>query len=201
MKATPVRFGKLYGKSATDSAGKRVLGPKRMEALKKEAANYNRRIKRRIKKYYGDVNWENANAYIKHNKGVLINLIVSNIKSVKDYKAWMRFLARDKSKDYKIEVRDKKRNRMNDMIEIGYDADPELLSPLFDVINNMSTDEIMRWEVTYKDLMRETFRHYNLHDRLTKDENWLDDMDTLIASIKDITGKDIPSVREMLGIE
>lgn len=207
MPAEIIRFGKIVGKpEVKDANGKLVIGPKRMAELKRLGRNYERRVKNRVRKYFGEVTIDNVNKLMRaegrsNGNGMLYMtyIDVNNIKSVKAYNKLVKALTRDKSPDYKTELKVARREWMKDMISNAYDFDINDFPALRDVIDKMSADDILRWQTRYPKLVRDIGYHYEYGDRRVIDRNWLEEMNAIIASINDITGAQIPSMETMIG--
>ena len=200
--STPVRFGKLVGKNtAVNKGGQPIIGKKRMEALKKASANYNRRAKRKLQKYFGEVSWEAANKYRRAEGRLVTDVDISSIKTVKDYNAMIKWLNRDKTKAYKAEKTADRRDWMSTMLQVGYEMNPEDFPELFDLIEHMSGDQILLWQLSYPQLVKDSFRHYKTRDRATRDSQWIGEMQQILDSITEVTGVQLPSARAALGLE
>lgn len=200
-KPIPVKFAKIAGESPKDKTGRKVIGEKRMKTLQRAARNYDRRLKYRIKKYYGDVNWDNVRALRRaEDRNYITDIDLSKVTNIKRYNALLRELNRDLTKPYKVEMTNKRRDWMMAMAENGYYVDLTQFPELYDAIMHMSADDVLRWETIYSDLVKDIGYHYKVHDMATHDELWMDELDKFISSVAAITGKKLPSARVSLGL-
>lgn len=198
----PVKFAKITGESPRDKTGRKVIGEKRMKTLQKAAKNYNRRLKYRIKKYYGETNWDNVRALRRaEDRNYITDIDLSKVTNIKRYNALLKELNKDLTKPYKAEMTNKRRDWMMAMAENGYYVDLTQFPELYDAIMHMSADDVLRWETIYSDLVKDIGYHYKIHDMATHDELWMDELDKFIASVAAITGKKLPSARVSLGLE
>lgn len=195
-----VKFTKvavLRGTSAKDTKGRNILGPKREKELSRAMTNYNRRMIRRIKKYYGEVTGETIAKYARMigEETVVFSLDRGEIKSVKGYNAVMKFLNRDKSKEYKDKLTTDRRAWLTKTLEHAYDMDPASYPEIFQAINSMSADKILQWATQNPEFVKKLFYQYEEVWDTETHNRWVRTVNELIDTLQPYTTVAIPYVQ------
>ena len=186
----------IRGESAVNAKGQRVLGPKREAELQKAMKNYERRTKAKIKKYYGEVTPESIDKYrrMMKDRTVIVSFDREQIKNVKAYNTLIKFLNRDKTKEFKAELTKDRREWLTKTLEVAYNLSPEENPELFDTINSMSADQILAWATQNPQFVAKLFYHYEeVWDSETHND-WVEIVNELIDTLQPYTKSAIPKV-------
>ena len=186
----------IRGESAVNAKGQRVLGPKREAELQKAMKNYERRTKAKIKKFYGEVTPETIDKYrrMMKDRTVIVSFDREQIKNVKAYNTLIKFLNRDKTKEFKAELTKDRREWLTKTLEVAYDLSPEENPELFDTINSMSADQILAWATQNPQFVAKLFYHYEeVWDSETRND-WVEIVNELIDTLQPYTKSAIPKV-------
>ena len=186
----------IRGESAVNAKGQRVLGPKREAELQKAMKNYERRTKAKIKKFYGEVTPESIDKYrrMMKDRTVIVSFDREQIKNVKAYNTLIKFLNRDKTKEFKAELTKDRREWLTKTLEVAYDLSPEENPELFDTINSMTADQILAWATQNPQFVAKLFYHYEeVWDSETHND-WVEIVNELIDTLQPYTKSAIPKV-------
>lgn len=186
----------IRGESAVNSKGQRILGPKREAELQKAMKNYERRTKAKIKKFYGEVTPESIEKYrrMMKDRTVIVSFDREQIKNVKAYNTLIKFLNRDKTKEFKAELTKDRREWLTKTLEVAYDLSPEKNPELFNTINSMTADQILAWATQNPQFVAKLFYHYEeVWDSETHND-WVKIVNELIDTLQPYTKTAIPKV-------
>ena len=186
----------IRGESAVNAKGQKVLGPKREAELQKAMKNYERRTKAKIKKFYGEVTPESIDKYrrMMKDRTVIVSFDREQIKNVKAYNTLIKFLNRDKTKEFKAELTKDRREWLTKTLEVAYDLTPEENPELFDTINSMTADQILAWATQNPQFVAKLFYHYEeVWDSETHND-WVEIVNELIDTLQPYTKSAIPKV-------
>ena len=186
----------IRGESAVNAKGQRVLGPKREAELQKAMKNYERRTKAKIKKYYGEVAPESIDKYrrMMKDRTVIVSFDREQIKNVKAYNTLIKFLNRDKTREFKAELTKDRREWLTKTLEVAYNLSPEENPELFDTINSMTADQILAWATQNPQFVGKLFYHYEeVWDSETHND-WVEIVNELIDTLQPYTKSAIPKV-------
>ena len=186
----------IRGESAVNAKGQKVLGPKREAELQKAMKNYERRTKAKIRKYYGEVTPESIDKYrrMMKDRTVIVSFDREQIKNVKAYNTLIKFLNRDKTKEFKAELTKDRREWLTKTLEVAYNLSPEENPELFDTINSMSADQILAWSTQNPQFVAKLFYHYEeVWDSETHND-WVEIVNELIDTLQPYTKSAIPKV-------
>ena len=186
----------IRGESAVNSKGQRVLGPKREAELQKAMKNYERRTKAKIKKFYGEVTPESIEKYrrMMKDRTVIVSFDREQIKNVKAYNTLIKFLNRDKTKEFKAELTKDRREWLTKTLEVAYDLSPEKNPELFDTINSMTADQILAWATQNPQFVAKLFYHYEEQWDSETHNDWVEIVNELIDTLQPYTKSAIPKV-------
>ena len=186
----------IRGESAVNSKGQRVLGPKREAELQKAMKNYERRTKAKIRKFYGEVTPESVEKYrrMMKDRTVIVSFDREQIKNVKAYNTLIKFLNRDKTKEFKAELTKDRREWLTKTLEVAYDLSPEEIPELFDAINSMTADQILAWATQNPQFVAKLFYHYEEQWDSETHNEWVEIVNELIDTIQPYTKSAIPKV-------
>ena len=186
----------IRGESAVNAKGQKVLGPKREAELQKAMKNYERRTKAKIKKYYGEVTPESIDKYrrMMKDRTVIVSFDREQIKNVKAYNTLIKFLNRDKTKEFKAELTKDRREWLTKTLEVAYDLSPEENPELFDTINSMTADQILAWATQNPQFVAKLFYHYEEQWDSETHNDWVKIVNELIDTLQPYTKSAIPKV-------
>ena len=186
----------IRGESAVNAKGQRVLGPKREAELQKAMKNYERRTKAKIKKFYGEVTPETIDKYrrMMKDRTVIVSFDREQIKNVKAYNTLIKFLNRDKTKEFKAELTKDRREWLTKTLEVAYDLSPEENPELFDTINSMTADQILAWATQNPQFVAKLFYHYEEQWDSETHNDWVEIVNELIDTLQPYTKSAIPKV-------
>ena len=186
----------IRGESAVNAKGQKVLGPKREAELQKAMKNYERRTKAKIKKYYGEVTPESIDKYrrMMKDRTVIVSFDREQIKNVKAYNTLIKFLNRDKTKEFKAELTKDRREWLTKTLEVAYDLSPEENPELFDTINSMTADQILAWATQNPQFVAKLFYHYEEQWDSETHNDWVEIVNELIDTLQPYTKSAIPKV-------
>lgn len=186
----------IRGESAVNAKGQRVLGPKREAELQKAMKNYERRTKAKIKKFYGEVTPESIEKYrrMMKDRTVIVSFDREQIKNVKAYNTLIKFLNRDKTKEFKAELTKDRREWLTKTLEVAYDLSPEENPELFDTINSMTADQILAWATQNPQFVAKLFYHYEEQWDSETHNDWVEIVNELIDTLQPYTKSAIPYV-------
>lgn len=186
----------IRGESPVNAKGQRVLGPKREAELQKAMKNYERRTKAKIRKYYGEVTPETIEKYRRTMKDrtVIVSFDREQIKNVKAYNTLIKFLNRDKTKEFKAELTKDRREWLTKTLEVAYDLSPEENPELFDTINSMTADQILAWSTQNPQFVAKLFYHYEEQWDSETHNDWVEIVNELIDTLQPYTKSAIPYV-------
>ena len=186
----------IRGESAVNSKGQRVLGPKREAELRKAMKNYERRTKAKIRKFYGEVTPESIEKYrrMMKDRTVIVSFDREQIKNVKAYNTLIKFLNRDKTKEFKAELTKDRREWLTKTLEVAYDLSPEENPELFDTINSMTADQILAWATQNPQFVAKLFYHYEEQWDSETHNDWVEIVNELIDTLQPYTKLAIPKV-------
>ena len=186
----------IRGESAVNAKGQRVLGPKREAELQRAMKNYERRTKAKIKKHYGEVTPETIEKYrrMMKDRTVIVSFDREQIKNVKAYNTLIKFLNRDKTKEFKAELTKDRREWLTKTLEVAYDLSPEENPELFDTINSMTADQILAWATQNPQFVAKLFYHYEEQWDSETHNDWVEIVNELIDTLQPYTKSAIPKV-------
>lgn len=186
----------IRGESVVNAKGQRVLGPKREAELQKAMKNYERRTKAKIKKFYGEVTPESIDKYrrMMKDRTVIVSFDREQIKNVKAYNTLIKFLNRDKTKEFKAELTKDRREWLTKTLEVAYDLSPEENPELFDTINSMTADQILEWSTQNPQFVAKLFYHYEEQWDSETHNDWVEIVNELIDTLQPYTKSAIPKV-------
>ena len=186
----------IRGESVVNSKGQRVLGPKREAELQKAMKNYERRTKAKIRKFYGEVTPESIEKYrrMMKDRTVIVSFDREQIKNVKAYNTLIKFLNRDKTKEFKAELTKDRREWLTKTLEVAYDLSPEENPELFDTINSMTADQILAWATQNPQFVAKLFYHYEEQWDSETHNDWVEIVNELIDTLQPYTKSAIPKV-------
>ena len=186
----------IRGESAVNSKGQRVLGPKREAELQKAMKNYERRTKAKIRKFYGEVTPESIEKYrrMMKDRTVIVSFDREQIKNVKAYNTLIKFLNRDKTKEFKAELTKDRREWLTKTLEVAYDLSPEENPELFNTINSMTADQILAWATQNPQFVAKLFYHYEEQWDSETHNDWVEIVNELIDTLQPYTKLAIPKV-------
>ena len=186
----------IRGESPVNSKGQRVLGPKREAELQRAMKNYERRTKDKIRKFYGEVTPESIEKYrrMMKDRTVIVSFDREQIKNVKAYNTLIKFLNRDKTKEFKAELTKDRREWLTKTLEVAYDLSPEKNPELFDTINSMSADQILAWATQNPQFVAKLFYHYEEQWDSETHNDWVEIVNELIDTLQPYTKSAIPKV-------
>lgn len=186
----------IRGESAVNAKGQRVLGPKREAELQKAMKNYERRTKAKIRKFYGEVTPESIEKYrrMMKDRTVIVSFDREQIKNVKAYNTLIKFLNRDKTKEFKAELTKDRREWLTKTLEVAYDLSPEENPELFDTINSMTADQILAWATQNPQFVAKLFYHYEEQWDSETHNDWVEIVNELINTLQPYTKSAIPKV-------
>ena len=186
----------IRGESVVNSKGQRVLGPKREAELQKAMKNYERRTKAKIRKFYGEVTPESIEKYrrMMKDRTVIVSFDREQIKNVKAYNTLIKFLNRDKTKEFKAELTKDRREWLTKTLEVAYNLSPEENPKLFDTINSMTADQILAWATQNPQFVAKLFYHYEEQWDSETHNDWVEIVNELIDTLQPYTKSAIPKV-------
>ena len=186
----------IRGESAVNAKGQRVLGPKREAELQRAMKNYERRTKAKIRKYYGEVTPESIDKYrrMMKDRTVIVSFDREQIKNVKAYNTLIKFLNRDKTKEFKAELTKDRREWLTKTLEVAYDLSPEENPELFDTISSMTADQILAWATQNPQFVAKLFYHYEEQWDSETHNDWVEIVNELIDTLQPYTKSAIPKV-------
>ena len=186
----------IRGESAVNSKGQRVLGPKREAELQRAMKNYERRTKAKIRKFYGEVTPESIEKYrrMMKDRTVIVSFDREQIKNVKAYNTLIKFLNRDKTREFKAELTKDRREWLTKTLEVAYDLSPEENPELFDTINSMTADQILAWATQNPQFVAKLFYHYEEQWDSETHNDWVEIVNELIDTLQPYTKSAIPKV-------
>lgn len=186
----------IRGESVVNAKGQRVLGPKREAELQRAMKNYERRTKAKIKKHYGEVTPESIEKYrrMMKDRTVIVSFDREQIKNVKAYNTLIKFLNRDKTKEFKAELTKDRREWLTKTLEVAYELSPEENPELFDTINNMTADQILAWATQNPQFVAKLFYHYEEQWDSETHNDWVEIVNELIDTLQPYTKSAIPKV-------
>ena len=186
----------IRGESAVNSKGQKVLGPKREAELQRAMKNYERRTKAKIRKFYGEVTPESIEKYrrMMKDRTVIVSFDREQIKNVKAYNTLIKFLNRDKTKEFKAELTKDRREWLTKTLEVAYNLSPEENPELFDTINSMTADQILAWATQNPQFVAKLFYHYEEQWDSETHNDWVEIVNELIDTLQPYTKSAIPKV-------
>lgn len=186
----------IRGESVVNAKGQRVLGPKREAELQRAMKNYERRTKAKIKKHYGEVTPESIEKYrrMMKDRTVIVSFDREQIKNVKAYNTLIKFLNRDKTKEFKAELTKDRREWLTKTLEVAYELSPEENPELFDTINSMTADQILAWATQNPQFVAKLFYHYEEQWDSETHNDWVEIVNELIDTLQPYTKSAIPKV-------
>ena len=186
----------IRGESAVNAKGQKVLGKKREAELQKALKNYGRRTERKIKKYYGEVTAETIAKYARMmgEETVIISFDRAQIKNVRAYNTMIKFLNRDKTREFKAKISADRRKWLTATLEHAYDLSADEAPELFKAIEGMSGDQILSWATQNPEFVKKLFYQYDeVWDTETYNK-WRNTVNELIDTLQPYTSVVIPKI-------